>query len=155
MTCKYFMFLEITVNLNTKPSITIEQVKAEFASWRSTRVGKQRIPQQLWQMAVALLDTHSTSTVSNVLKLDYGQLKQRAVALNVKTHHLSSQSFLEVKPQQLSASISKLPLQPNTGSQPEFHCTILIERIDGSRVTITLPTHSALLSSLCANLLKV
>jgi hypothetical protein len=138
--------------MNPSPiaSITLDQVKAEFSAWRSTRVGKQRIPQQLWQMAIALLNTpeYSISTVSGELKLDYGQLKQRAASLNVKTHHLSSQSFLEIKPQQLSASITQLPVQPVTNSiQSESHCTILIERVDGSRVTITLPADSALLST--------
>jgi hypothetical protein len=97
-------------------SLTLQQVKDSFASWRATRVGKQRIPQQLWHMAIALLDTYSIATVSNELKLDYGQLKQRAASLNVKAHHLSSQSFLEIKPQQLSASISQLPVQPVANS---------------------------------------
>jgi len=57
---------------------TLEAVKERFKTWRSGRAKKREsIPQHLWQAAAGLCREHSTSRVSQQLRLSYSDLKRR------------------------------------------------------------------------------
>ena len=141
-------------SLHKVSSPDLEQVKTQFQTWRATRTGKQRIPQQLWQQILALLGNYSIAQISRELQLDYGLLKRRTAGSKADTDAHALPTFLEIKPQQLSASVAQLPLRPIVPSATDPTCTILIERTDGNRLTITIAADGQLLSNLCASLLR-
>ncbi len=51
-----------------------------FQRWRSARTGRFPIPERLWAAATELAREHGVSPTANVLRLDYGRLKQRVKA---------------------------------------------------------------------------
>ena len=145
---------------NKTLSPDLDRLKAQFEDWRASRVGKQRIPQQLLEETAALLKTHSIACVSRELLLDYRRLKQLAQADNLSRKNLSRPSFLEIKPEQIAPSASKSPFRhispasPISASSSAPVCTIVFERIDGSRLTVSLPADDRQLANLCASLLR-
>jgi hypothetical protein len=143
--------------INKTSSPELDRLKAQFEDWRASRVGKQRIPQQLLEETATLLKTHSMAAVSRVSLLDYRRLKQLAQADNLSRKNLSSPSFLEIKPEQIAASGSKptlRPISPISASSADPICTIVFERIDGSRLTVSIPADGRQLANLCASLLR-
>jgi len=53
----------------------LEDVKAQFASWRRERRGKS-IPENLWRAALRLLERYSSSTICAALGLNATRFKQ-------------------------------------------------------------------------------
>jgi hypothetical protein len=53
------------------------RARSQFQAWRGRRTGG-RIPQQLWALAVRLVNRHGVSRTAAVLGLDYYSLKKRA-----------------------------------------------------------------------------
>lgn len=139
-------------------SLDIDQVKAEFQAWRVGRVGRERIPEELWAMALELLKHYPIGIVQRELCLNLNQLKQRAGQLD--KHPLSKPQFLEIKAADI-AEISGLPHAANNRAQigslstvTEQVCRIVFERSDGSRLTISLPASANIIPAICANLVK-
>jgi hypothetical protein len=54
------------------------QARGRFQAWRSRCLGRGRIPQELWELAVQLVRRHGVSRTASVLRLDYYSLKKRA-----------------------------------------------------------------------------
>ena len=148
------------MNTTSNPSLDIEQVKAEFESWRITRRGKQHIPHQLWDKAVALLSNYSVGAVSRKLRLDRKQLKKRLSSSSngINEPACPKRQFVEIDAKELSASISRKATQPQkiiaAKKSAVAGCQIIFERTDGSRLSFDIPADPALLSALCAGLLK-
>jgi hypothetical protein len=61
------------------PSIrhTLEVVRNQFEAWRKRRRCRTRIPEALWQAAADLCSEHSICEVSQTLRLNYNDLKDR------------------------------------------------------------------------------
>jgi hypothetical protein len=55
----------------------LDAVRAAFEQWRSTRIKRGPIPEDLWHAAVELTDSYSPCKITSELKLDYNQLKRR------------------------------------------------------------------------------
>jgi hypothetical protein len=55
----------------------LEIVRDEFEGWRKTRRGRERIPEALWAAAAAQCKEHSLCEVSQTLRLNYNDLKER------------------------------------------------------------------------------
>lgn len=60
---------------------TLEMVQESFNIWRKTREKQGPIPEQLWQDAVHLLQTHSQNQVAKALRINPTELKKRALML--------------------------------------------------------------------------
>lgn len=60
----------------------IDQVKQRFDDWRKQRKKRTRIPQYLWQAAVALSEEHSIHHLSKVLRVNYTALKKQVNKFN-------------------------------------------------------------------------
>jgi hypothetical protein len=56
---------------------SLEGVRDRFELWRKTKQVGSRIPDALWQAAVALCQDHSVLQVSRGLRLNYSDLKHR------------------------------------------------------------------------------
>jgi hypothetical protein len=77
------------------PVATLEEVQAQFATWRSEPQRTRRIPDELWDAAVSLCSEHSVCKVSRALRLDYNALKER----NSKSESAQApRAFIELGP---------------------------------------------------------
>ena len=65
---------------NPSLSDDLQQVVERFTQWRRTRIGRSRIPEELWQLACQVARTHGVSKTSAALKVSYPRLKRRLLA---------------------------------------------------------------------------
>ena len=56
---------------------TLEVVRNQFEAWRKRRRCRTRIPEALWRAAADLCSEHSICEVSQALRLNYNDLKDR------------------------------------------------------------------------------
>jgi len=63
----------------TLPTVspTLESVRTQFEAWRKRRRCRTRIPEALWQAAADLCREHSICEVSQAVRLNYNDLKDR------------------------------------------------------------------------------
>jgi len=68
-----------TVANITLPTVrpTLESVHNQFETWRKRRRCRTRIPEALWQAAADLCREHSICEISQALRLNYNDLKDR------------------------------------------------------------------------------
>jgi hypothetical protein len=131
--------------MNTQVSKQLLDLKAEFDLWRQSRTSiRTPIPDHLWQKAAALLNTHSLSTICSFCGLHPDRLKKWAALLankpvatthsnNQQKHILHNDFFhLPSPPPDQSLTVAQLPLPSSI--------TLLIERADGSRLSLSLPS---------------
>jgi hypothetical protein len=71
-------------NIQDVPTIapTLEQVRQRFESWRQRRKKRTRIPQNLWQAAIALSEEYSICHLSKTLRVNYTTLKSKVENAN-------------------------------------------------------------------------
>jgi hypothetical protein len=83
---------------NGKPrqsNLELIHAQSRFQAWRSRRTLGERIPRELWTLAVRLAKTHGVSQTSTSLGLDYYGLKRRVD--HESAHPISSTSpFMEL-----------------------------------------------------------
>ena len=60
--------------------IRVDEVRERFAEWRRTRAKKARIPEELWDAAVAVARRNGVNRTAQTLHLDGGKLMRRMVA---------------------------------------------------------------------------
>jgi hypothetical protein len=123
-------------------------LKEQFDSWRQSRpTSRTPIPDDLWQTAISLLRLYPASTIGGVCRLHPAALKKRAAAALTKNSSaqprgLSKEAFFQIKTADLQKDFSS-------------PCRLQIERPDGSRLTLFLPTlDSSTISALCAGFLR-
>jgi hypothetical protein len=76
---------------------SLERVQEQFEAWRRQRVKGQRIPEALWQAAVALYPHYSIYQISRTLRLDHMDLKARVgVGEKRKSKHRQEPQFIEL-----------------------------------------------------------
>jgi hypothetical protein len=56
---------------------SVRQSGQEFDEFRSTRSGRGKLPESLWQAAVEQARQHGVNVVAQALRLDYNVLKRR------------------------------------------------------------------------------
>lgn len=88
----------------------IERARKKFQHWRSQKSSNDRIPEELWDLALNLTKNHPVGRVASRLALDYCHLK----ALKQKQTNFSSKEFnkspfirLNVSESDQSLSLSK------------------------------------------------
>ena len=150
------------------PSLNLDSVKVELDTWRSQQKGAKRIPEHLWDKALKLLKTYSPSQLNRALGLDYSRLKKhflsssphsrqtskpKATFLEVKAHHFSSTAKVSPPPSINQTQGDKLS-NSIILSQANPSCRILIERSDGSRLTIDLPIDWPKIEAFCHGFLR-
>ena len=102
---------------------SLEEVQGQFQAWRQQRTKGQRIPDPLWQAAVALYPRYSVYRISRTLRLDHMDLKAR-VGVGEKRRSKGRQEpqFIEL---------------PFTGSTPDTaECMVKVRDRRGSRIHI-------------------
>jgi hypothetical protein len=59
----------------------IEKLYRRFVQWRSSHTGRLPIPEPLWAAAAQLAREHGIAGTAKVLRLEYGKLKEKSLAL--------------------------------------------------------------------------
>ena len=126
----------------------LDQLSGQFEHWRQTRSHPhERIPDPLWDQAVALTLTLSTSRVAKHLRLGVRDLKQQIAkrqslaAAQMPTPPQTPPGFVEVPP---------LPA-PNPGFGS---LEVELQRTDGARLRIHSPDASLPLAAIVHSFLE-
>jgi hypothetical protein len=63
----------------------LDELRAQFEQWRQTRQGKARIPDDLWEAAVAVAQREGCNRTAAALHLDGGKLRKLMLAAGAVT----------------------------------------------------------------------
>ena len=97
-------------------TLNIDEVRTRFESWRQTRKGKARIPDELWSAAVQLARRDGVNQTAAALHLDGGKLKRRMVATGPVPDKTRPPAFVEMLvPHTLGASECTIELEGRNG----------------------------------------
>jgi hypothetical protein len=97
-------------------TLDINEVRTRFASWRQTRKGKARIPDELWSAAVEVARRDGVNQTAVALHLDGGKLKRRMMAIGPVPDRGMSPAFVEVMvPHAVVASECTIELEGRSG----------------------------------------
>jgi hypothetical protein len=114
-------------------ALTLQEVAEHFERWRRGKQQGDRIPEQLWQEAVSLVDSYGVSQVSRTLRLGGRDLNKRRGITTAGRHRRGASNktaFVEIDP-----VVSGQAPEP-TGSALWME----LERPDGLRLRIR-PSH--------------
>ena len=90
--------------MTANPKADLEQVKIALENFRAGRTGKERLPENLWAQAVALLEHYRFNQVWQELRLKPEYLKRRAGMAKDK----SAPSIIQRSPKFLTLSTDEL-----------------------------------------------
>ena len=123
------------MNTRDEPTLTLEAVGKHFAHWRRNKNNGERIPEELWNEALGLLETCGISRVSRTLRLSYTELDKRRELMDTRQcgQAPGDTAFVEVD-QTLVDQV------PRSGEPTAVWMEL--ERPDGLRLRIR-PSHSA------------
>lgn len=112
----------------------LARVQSVFEQWRARRSSpRQRIPAELWDAALSLLDHYPLSTVARALRISIQQLRGRRDALlAADTAATSPVRFVEFPAPALTAAVAS-----PTGA--DAAARFVLERPDGARLSLALP----------------
>jgi hypothetical protein len=138
--------------MNSTIPADLHELKIRFETWRTNRKYlREPIPNELWNAAADLSRHYTPSLVGRVLKIDSSRLKKFLL-------NRSPRTSVRKKPQ---AAFFQLPTEvtlPEVGPtlpQDLTNCRLQIERPDGSRLTLTLPSLDLVsINRLCADFLR-
>jgi hypothetical protein len=86
------------------PTVSIEEAKARFETWRQNRKGKASIPDELWATAVEVARKEGVSRTSTELRVEWNHLKRRMAAAAGASPKPALPAFVELvapRPQSL------------------------------------------------------
>ena len=138
--------------MNSTIPADLLELKARFETWRTNRkYVREPIPDELWNAAADLSRRYPPSFVGRVLKIDPSRLKKFLLKRPVRT---STRKKPRATFFQLPTEIA-LPKVESPLHQSPIGCRLQIERPDGSRLTLTLPSLDlASINRLCADFLR-
>jgi hypothetical protein len=125
----------------------LAELKTRLDIWRANKKQhNEPLPAELRQAVLNLSHHYSTALVHRILRLNPSRLSQSS-----KT--TSATKARRKKPQ--SAFFKLPPVTAMPAPQSTTHCRIQLERPDGSRLTLTIPSLDAnMLNSLCCDFLR-
>jgi len=122
----------------------LARTRHAFELWRANRRGRTRIPPELWDQAVLLLDHHPITNVARELRLDPTKLRKLRLAAHRSVLPNSSLAphFLEVRDIGLSSrsgpTLTSDPRAPRPTTESALR--LQIERADGHCLTLSVPS---------------
>jgi len=138
--------------MNSTIPADLLDLKTRFETWRANRkYVREPIPDELWNAAADLSRRYPPSLVGRVLKLDPSRLKKLLTKGSARTS-------VRKNPQAFFFQLPTGTALPEVGSslpQIPTGCRLQIERSDGSRLTLTLPSLDLVsICRLCAEFLR-
>lgn len=146
-------------------------LRDELDRWRAARSPRQRIPDEFWDKAVALLEHHSPTAICRELRLNSSRLRERAGSAAPPRRRgrppkprpssitepspviPSRPSFLEVPASALPDRLRHVSA-PRPTSPATLPTRVLIERPDGARLSLELAADAPSLEALCSAFLR-
>jgi len=74
----------------------IAQLQRQLEQFRSSRPGRTKLPESLWQAAMELARQHGIYAVARPLRLDYTRLKQRLGGPPIQPRKQNTPAFVEL-----------------------------------------------------------
>jgi hypothetical protein len=74
----------------------IAQLQRQLDQFRSSQLGRTKLPESLWQAAVELARQHGVYAVAHPLRLDYTRLKERLGGVPSPRHKAAKPAFVEL-----------------------------------------------------------
>lgn len=103
----------------------LDVVSEAFRQWRSARTGRERIPEELWQAAAELSESHSLCKIATELRLDYNRLRRR---IHERSPESEASRFIEVHVDRLlPASQCTLHVRSPAGFELTVHASTATE----------------------------
>jgi hypothetical protein len=126
------------------------KLKIQLEAWRATRkYARQPIPDEFRQAAAEMTERHPVSLVRRVLKLDPWRMKKPATKKSDRACHKPQTAFFTMP------SETPLLLHGSSATQGLAGCRLQIERPDGARLTLMLPSLDMVsINHLCADFLR-
>ena len=135
----------------------LQAVRSQFESFRAERTRvSQPFPQSLRKAATQLLKDNPINIVCQELAISAEQMRKWQGTNNSKANAKkatasSNETFLELKASQLNP----VKAVPNIAAvTPSTECRIVIERVDGSRLVVSVPADWAQVAAFCTNFLR-
>ena len=134
------------------------RTRTAFETWRSSHAGRRRIPDHLWNAALALLSHYSLTRICRELRLSPKQLRQRqlSAARPLVPEAASGLQFVEMRATDLGSGPSTFKAVANSPRHTaEPGLRLIFERADGSRLTLCLPaSDSTPIAAICETFMR-
>ena len=106
----------------------LARARSAFDAWRASQPARRRIPQHLWQMAIALLDHYSISRVAQTLRLDPKQLRQRKLSASrpLTPEASKAPNFIEMPTTDLDGGSSSPQISFNACPSRKLKTTVIL-----------------------------
>src|SRR3954451_6407425 len=130
--------------MSLSPSDDLARTRVLFEQWRAARPGRSKIPDELWQAAVALHGRYSASPLCRELRLSAGALRSRLQETTPDTT-CARPTFVPLPTvESLGWSTAALPAVATE------EIRLVGERADGTRLHLCLPvSQAAQVAALC------
>ena|SRR5579872_6424588 len=76
----------------------VRAVREGFHAWRKAKSGREKIPERLWSQAAALAARHGVNPISQWLRLNHSDLRDRIGASRRPKRRKASPAFVEWTP---------------------------------------------------------
>ena len=76
----------------------IAQLQRQLDEFRSSHLGRTKLPESLWQAAMELARQHGVYAVAHPLRLDYTRLKERLGGVSRSRRQAAQPAFVELAP---------------------------------------------------------
>jgi hypothetical protein len=97
-------------------TLDIDEVRSRFESWRQTRKGRARIPDELWSAAAQVARRDGVNQTAAALHLDGGKLKRRMMGAAPVHDKAMPPAFVEMMvPHAVGASECTIELEGRNG----------------------------------------
>ncbi len=77
-------------------TFNLDEARIRFENWRQSRRGKQRIPDELWSVAIEVARRDGVNPTAVALHLDGGKLKRRMAAADAVAGKAVPPTFVEL-----------------------------------------------------------
>jgi hypothetical protein len=136
--------------MNSTVPADLLELKARLETWRTNRkFVREPIPDELRQAAAEMIRRYPPSLVGRILRLDPSRLKKTATKKTARPRKQPAVAFFKLQPE------VALPEIESSVSHGLAGCRIQLERPDGSRLTLIIPTlDPATFNSLCRDFLR-
>ena len=136
--------------MNSAIPSDLHNLKKRFEAWRKTRAKRSKTPDHLLKAAAALLDHYSASMVCRVCGINLRTLRRRSSSkASTRRSALPDPDFFPLSLTLPQPDVSSSPRQAQTD------CRLLLERPDGARLSIFLPSLTeASIYALCSSFLR-
>ncbi|MBX3278374.1 MAG: hypothetical protein KF868_10270 [Acidobacteria bacterium] len=125
------------------------ELKARLDDWRAGRTHhRQPIPGDLREAVLEMSRLYMPSLVRRILKIDPWRLKKGTANKPARSRKKPKTEFFTLPPD------AALPQTASSAPAPVPSCRLQVERTDGSRLSVTIPTLDlAALKRLCSDFL--